>query len=173
MKLLKYMKKITEQSLSIRDKQKDICVSDVFHLWNHLVQRYNVLHLTNFLEAFASDADLKLILSMGKKTLGEHVSSLEKEMLTYGIPLPYRHPEQTRPVSNMEIITDRYIYRRVLRGIQSFLPTHLMAYIHTTCPNIRELFLTFLVQELELYDKFVEYGRFKSYLVMPPNYKSS
>ncbi|WP_027364827.1 DUF3231 family protein [Desulfotruncus alcoholivorax] len=173
MKLLKYMKKITERTLSTGDRQKDICVSDVFHLWNHLVQRYNVLHLTNFLEAFASDADLKLILALGKKTLGEHVSKLEKEMLAYGIPLPYRHPKQTRAINNIGAITDRYIYRRVLRGIQSFLPTHIMAYIHSTSPDIRELFLAFLIQELELYDKFIEYGKFKSYLIIPPTYKSS
>ena len=173
MKLLKYMKKITEQTLSNGDRQKVICVSDVFHLWNHLVQRYNVLHLTNFLEAFASDADLKLILTLGKKTLGEHVSKLEQEMLAYGIPLPYRHPKQTKPTYNVAAITDRYIYRRILRGMQSFLPTHVAAYIHSISPDIRELFLTFLIQELELYDKFIEFGKFKSYIITPPSYKSN
>lgn len=170
-KILQQMKKITKQTMPTREKQRGINVSEVFHLWNHLVQRYNIIHLTNYLEAFTSDADLLLILAMGKKTLSEHVSKLEKEMMTYGIPLPIRPPKQTQPSSNIEAITDRYIYRRVLRGIQNFLPTHLMAFIHSTSPEIRELFLNFLIQELKLYDKFIEYGKIKSYLVKPPAYK--
>ncbi|SFG56017.1 Protein of unknown function [Desulfotomaculum arcticum] len=173
MEILKQMQKITKQTMSTREKQKDISVSEVFHLWNHLVQRYNVIHLTNFMEAFASDSDLKLIIALGKKTLGEHVSKLEKEMMAYGIPLPVRPPKQTQPTSNIEAITDRFIYRRVLRGIQTFLPTHMMAYIHSTSPDIRGLFLAFLIQELKLYDKFIEYGKIKSYIIMPPTYKSS
>lgn len=157
--------------MSTGEKQREINVNEVFHLWNHLVQRYNIIHLTNYMESFASDVDLKLVLAIGKKTLSEHVSKLEKEMMSYGIPLPTRPPKQTNPINNIEAITDRFIFRRVLRGIQNFLPTHLSAYIHSTSPDIRELFLSFLIQELKLYDKFVEYGKIKSYEIKPPAYK--
>lgn len=171
MKISKQIQKIAELGMSTIEKQHNINVSEVFHLWNHLVQRYNVLHTTHILESFARDEDLKLILAFGTKTLSRHITVLEKEMLAYGIPLPVRQPKQTETTANMEQITDRYIFRRILRGIQGFLPTHTMAFIHTTSPKIRELFMSFLIEEMKLYDKYLEYGKIKGYEIIPPTYK--
>jgi len=171
MKIIKNLQKLSESTMSTGEKQNNINVSEVFHIWNHLVQRYSVIHLTDFLESFANDQDLKIILNAGKRTLGKHVSVLEKEMMTYGIPLPNRPPKYTKATVNIEAITDRFIFRRVFRGIQSFLPTHTMAIIHSTSPKIRELFLTFFMEELKLYDGLVEYGKLKTYELKPPVYK--
>lgn len=157
--------------MSTRDKQRNINVSEVFHLWNHLVQRYNVIHVTNALESFVKDEDLKLILKIGARVLGKHVKVLEKEMMAYGIPLPIRPPKQVQTTANLEVISDRYIFRRILRGIQSFLPTHTMAFIHSTSPKIRELFMSFMIDEMKIYDKFIEYGKIKGYEIKPPRYK--
>lgn len=171
MKIAEQIQRLTELGMSTRDKQRNINVSEVFHLWNHLAQRYHVIYTTDTLEAFARDEDLKLILDAGKKSLGKHTEILEKEMLEYGIPLPVRPPKQTQTTINMEQISDRYIYRRILRGIQSFLPTHTMAFVHSTSPKIRELFMTFLIEEMKMYDKYLEYGKIKGYLVLPPIYR--
>jgi spore coat protein CotF len=92
-------------------------------------------------------------------------------MLKYGIPLPVRPPKQTQTTFNLEVITDRYSYRRILRGIQAFLSTHIQAFIHSTNPNLREIFMTFMVEEMKLYDKFLEYGKIKGYEIRPPIYK--
>ena len=92
-------------------------------------------------------------------------------MMEYGIPLPIRPPKQTQTTAHFEDITDRYIYRRILRGIQAFLPTHMTAFIHSTSPKIRGLFISFLVEEMKIYDKFIEYGKVKGYEVSPPKYK--
>jgi len=171
MKITEQFQKITEIGMTTRDKQKAINVSEVFHLWNHLVQRYNVLYTTNTLESLARDEDLKLILNAGKKSLNTNITILEKEMLNYGIPLPIRPPKQTKITSNLEEISDRYIFRRITRGIQSFLPTHTMAFVHSTSPKIRELFMSFLIEEMKIYDKLLEYGKIKGYIIPPPIYK--
>lgn len=171
MKILKYIQQITELGMSTRDKQRNINVSEVYHLWNHLILRYNVIHLTNLLESCVNDADLMLVLKNGINTLEKDVKILEKEMLVYGIPLPVRPPKQVQTTSNLEEISDRYIFRRILRGIQAFLPTHTMAFIHSTSPKIRELFMSFLIEEMKLYDKFIEYGKLKGYEIKPPLYK--
>lgn len=92
-------------------------------------------------------------------------------MLTYGIALPIRPPKQTRTTTHVEQISDRYIYRRILRGIQGFLPTHTAAFVHSTSPKIRELFMDFLIEEMKLYDKFLEYGKLKDYVNIPPSFK--
>jgi spore coat protein CotF len=122
-------------------------------------------------ELYARDEDLRLILKYGKNTLGKHIDILEKKMTEFAIPLPLRPPKQTQNTVNLEVTSDRYIFRRVLRGIQSFLPTHSMAVIHSTSPVIRDLFLSFLNEEMKLYDKLVEYGKLKGYILEPPVYK--
>lgn len=171
MKILKYVGKIADIGKSTRAKQKSINVSEVFHLWNHLTQRYNVISVTETLEFFIKDEDLKLIFKLGRNTLTDNVTILEKEMMNYGIPLPTRPPKQIQTTETVEQISDRYAYRRVLRGIQAFLPTHTMALIHSTSPKIRDLFMSFLIQEMKIYDKFLEYGKIKGYLIQPPLYR--
>ncbi|ATW23630.1 DUF3231 family protein [Candidatus Formimonas warabiya] len=171
MKIFRKIHKISELGMSTKEKQRNVNVSEVFHLWNHLVQRYNVIYITDTLVTFARDEDLKIILNTGKKTLVGHIGTLEKEMIAYGIPLPIRPPKHTQTTSHAEQISDRYIFRRVLRGIQSFLPTHTMAFVHSTSPAIRELFMSFLIEEMKLYDKFVEYGKIKGYEIVPPMYR--
>lgn len=168
---MQQLQKLGELNLSTSDKQQEINVSEVFHLWNHLVQRYYIISVTNILEAYAKDGDLKTILGVGRSTLEEHINLLEREMMNYGIPLPARHPKQTVLTSNIEHITDRYIFRRIFRGIQGFLPTHTMAFVHSTAPKIRQLFMSFLVEEMKVYDRLVEYGKLKGYEVMPPVYR--
>ncbi|WP_042331036.1 DUF3231 family protein [Desulfosporosinus orientis] len=171
MKILKYFKEITEMNKSLRDKQRNINVSEAYHLWNHLMQRYNVIYITNLLNSFVKDNDLKLVLRYGNKVLSKHIKLLEKELLNYGIPLPLRPPKQTQKTVDFELISDRQIYRRILRGIQAFLPVHTMAFIHSTSPKIRDLFLSFMNEEMEIYDMYLEYGKIKNYLLKPPIYK--
>lgn len=171
MEILSEIQKLKELGMSTKDKQQIINVSEVFHLWNHLTQRYYIIYITDIFEYVARDEDLLLVIKAGKKTLSNHVEILEKEMLNYGIPLPNRPPKQSQPIEDIEEFSDRYIYRRILQGIQSFLPTYIMALIHSTSPKIRDLFISFLVEEIKLYDKFLEYGKLKGYLLEPPTYK--
>lgn len=171
MKILKYIGKISEIGKPLRDKQRTINVSEVYHLWNHLMQRYNVIHITNLLNSFVKDDDLKLVLNSGSKILTKHTKLLEKELLNYGIPLPLRPPKQTPKTVNSELISDRQIYRRILRGIQAFLPVHNMAFIHSTSPKLRDLFMSFMGEEMEIYDEYLEYGKIKDYLIRPPVYR--
>jgi hypothetical protein len=171
MKILKYVGKISEANKSLRDKQRTINVSEVFHLWNHLMQRYNVIFVTNLLNSFVKDDDLKLVLEVGNKTLTKHTKLLEKELLNYGIPLPLRPPKQTQQTVDTELISDRQIYRRILRGIQAFLPVHTMAFIHSSTPKLRDLFMSFMEEEMKIYDKYLEYGKIKNYLIRPPAFK--
>lgn len=172
MKIMEKIQRITELGMSMQDKQRNINVSEVFHLWNHLVSRYTVIQTTDTLGNYARDKDLKVVINAGIKALQEQVKVLETEMLTYGIPLPIRPPKQMKVSDNVEIFTDRYIYRRILRGIQNFLPTHTMAFVHSNSPKIRELFINSLIEEMKLYDKFLEYGKIKGYENRPPVYKT-
>lgn len=171
MKTLKYLGKIREINKSLRDKQRLLNVSEVYHLWNHLMQRYHVIYITNLYKNFVKDGDLKLVLEFGSNVLTKHIGVLEQELLNYGIPLPVRPPKQTQRIENLELVPDRLIYRRILRGIQAFLPIHAMAVIHSTSPKIRDLFMSFMNEEMKIYDKYLEYGKIKGYMIKPPVYR--
>lgn len=170
MKFLQQLQKIKELRMSRKEKQRTINVSEAFHLWSHLTQRYSVLHTTETLEPFVRDDDLKIILKLGKRALIRDIRILEKETALYGVPFPLRPPKQTKITEIADPFSDRYIYRRILRGIQGFLPTHIAAFMHSTSPKIRELFLNFLVEEMKIYDRYIEYGKLKGYEIMPPTY---
>jgi len=60
MVLTKHIKKLKEIGMSTKEKQGTINVSEVYHLWSHLVQRYNIIYITEVLVNFAKDGDLKI-----------------------------------------------------------------------------------------------------------------
>ncbi len=172
MTIASMLEKLTDITKSAEEKQKEISVSEVFHLNGHLQMRYDVLETTNILKNFSKSPDLSLILEHGVKVLQKQVDTLEKLMSDYKVALPPRPVFDANTATNIQFFTDRYIFRRIFRGIQSFIPIHATAFIQSTNPKIREEFKKFLNQEIELYDKFVEYGKIKGFEEVPPRYKA-
>lgn len=171
MKTMALYQRISELGKSTRDKQAEITVAEVWHLHRHLTMRYDVLETTNILHSFVKSKDLKLIMGKGKGILLDQIRGLEKLVKEYGIILPVRPPADSKSFSKIEIINDRYVFRRIFRGIQSFIENHAAAYIHSTSPKLREHFKKFLFKELELYDLLMEYGKQKGFLFVPPMYR--
>jgi spore coat protein CotF len=172
MEILAQIQNILEVGMSSAEKQKTLNVSEVGHLWDHLIGRYDVIETTNILNNFAQDKDLKLILSYGVSVLGNQAKTLEDLLAEYGIPLPMKPPESANSTLNIEIMTDRYIFREIFKGIQNILPAHTNAFLQSTSPKIRELFKDFMNEEMAMYDKFIEYGKLKGWTVVPPAYRA-
>lgn len=166
------IQQVSDIGKSKRDKQREITVSEVWHLWDHLLERYSVINTTQILDNFVEDNDLKYILNHGVKVLQTQASELEKIMGQYGIPLPVRPPAENKSTLEYQLIDDRYIFRRVFRGIQSFVPIHAEAFLSSPSPKIREVFQRFLLEEISLYNKFFEYGKLKAFVHYPPLYRS-
>ncbi|AGL03490.1 DUF3231 family protein [Desulfoscipio gibsoniae] len=171
MKLLEKLEQIGDLGQSKRDLQTELNVFEAGHLWNLLTSRYDVIEVTQVLRNFANDPDLKLVLNQGLKTLKQQVTELEDFISQYGLPLPKRPPASSESTIKVEVITDEYIYRRVLSGIQSFIPVHGLAMVQTTSAKLRQRFLTFLIKELKMYDKFLVYGQLKGWVMEPPAYR--
>lgn len=163
--------KISEIGTTVRDKQTLINVSEVWHLWDHLSERYSILNTTTIFRNFARDNDLRIVLDMGVKTLTQQVTDLEAVLGDYGIQLPYRPPTDVVSATQYEAIDDKYIFRRVFRGIQSFVETHAEAFLGSTSPIIRQKFKKFSIEEMDLYDKLIEYGKLKGFTLEPPPYR--
>lgn len=172
MTITSFVQKMADFTKSAEEKQKIITVSEVWHLNNHLQMRYDVLETTHILKNYTASQDLVFILEQGVKVLQNQVEMLEALMGEYQIPLPLRPAFDSNSTANIEIVTDRYIFRRVFKGIQSFIPIHATAFTQSTDPRIREIFKSFLYQEIELYDKFMEYGKIKGFDYVPPRYRA-
>ena len=172
MKITKSYQRITNKTKPTEEKQKILSVGEVWYLTGHLQMRYTVLHTTNILKNFTKESDLRLLLDTGVKILQAQVETLEKLMREYSIPMPPRPPFDVKSIANIELMSDRHIFRTIFRGIQSFIPVHAQAFTGSTDPTIREHFKKFLIEEIELYDGFIEYGKIKGYEVVPPRYKN-
>jgi len=168
---LENIEQIADLGQSKRDLQTELNVFEAGHLWHLLTSRYDVIEITQVLQNFANDPDLKLVLNEGLKFLKRQVADLENFMSHYGLPLPKKPPANSNTSIKVEVITDEYIFRRVFSGIQSFIPVYGTAMIQTTSAKLREKFLNFLNDELKLYDKLLVYGQLKGWVLEPPAYR--
>ena len=171
MKSLSVVQEISNIGKPKKIKQAQINTGEVFEMWDLLEARYDVIYTTQILQNNVRDDDLKIVITEGLKTLKKQAGELEKLIAEYGIPLPKKPPDDVTETTRLESITDEYIFRRIFRGIQSFLPIHMSAIIKSSSPKIRENFRRYLNEEIDIYDKLYEYGKFKNFLDSPPVYR--
>lgn len=90
-------------------------------------------------------------------------------MNLYRLALPQRPPKSVQLVEDSEVITDQYVFKRLFSGKQSFLDNHIRI-IRIIIYNdpLREIFYTFLKQEIELFDALCRYGKLKGWFDVPP-----
>lgn len=87
------------------------------------------------------------------------------------VPLPPKPPAAESTAHPIDTIADRYVYRQVFRGIQSFLPIHMVAYQESNTPGVKQMFKNLLIEEINIYDKFITYGLLKGWVLKPPSFK--
>lgn len=147
-------------------------VLEVSAVWRELVSRYEVIQLTQLLQNFAHDADLKLILTKGlMETLEKQVNKLEEEMNRLKIPLPERPPKSVKVPSTTGVFEDRFVFGLVFNGIQDMLERHVEHIrLITTRDGLRKTLIQFLQEELNIFDRMVLYGKMKGWLKSPPKF---
>lgn len=171
MKLMDKIGKLATLGKTREEMQERITVIEVWSLWNHLTSRYHTITQTQILANFARDVDLKALLTEGIKVLETQASMIEKELDAFGIALPECPPAKSSSSLNVEVIRDEHIFRSVFAGMASFMPTHFSGVLHATNARLREVFRTFLIDELDLYDDLMMYGQTKGWIENPPMYR--
>jgi len=170
-KIIEGIEQKSKSNKSRRDRQKDLNVLEVGYLWDILTSRYQTLETTKIFVSFAQDSDLKLILQQGVKFLQKEIEKLEPIAVDYGIPTVKKPSENPLSIFETEVVTDEYIYTNTLAGMQSYMPTLIIAFTHCTSAIIRSIFQEFLNNEMELYGDFIEYGILKGWVKNPPAYR--
>jgi hypothetical protein len=169
--IIKEIEKITSLGKSRTDKQKLLNSIEVGMIWDVLAARYDTIETTRVLLSFAKDKDLKFILQQGEKFLSREARIMEELTIEFGIASPMRPSANPLSIHDTEVVTDRYIFRQVLNGIQSFLPVLTYAFTRSISARIRDIFASFIAEELKLYSEFMEYGTFKGWVNSPPAFR--
>ncbi len=145
---------------------------EAFLLWDMLVSRYDIIENTQIYQNFGHDQDFKLLLQRGlNKTLEKEVNIMEKELNRYRIPLPNRPPKSVKIPANTGILEDQFMFKQIFTGIQAFLDNHVRTVRSvTTNDALRDMFIRFAKEELDLFNDICKYGKSKGWLEIPPRY---
>ncbi|MCR4440616.1 MAG: DUF3231 family protein [Peptococcaceae bacterium] len=148
-------------------KAKPFC-GEIYGLWQHLAQRYDVLELTQVFHNFTHDIDFKVILTMGINILEKEINFLEKEMDNMAIPLPPRPPKSINNPTNTEILRDELMFRTIYSGIQNFVIQQTKSILIFQNEELKNKFIKMLQSEIDFYNKLTAYGNLKGWLHVPP-----
>lgn len=153
------------------DSDARLGVAEAADLWDHLILRYDNIRTTELFLSVAHDADFKAVLNMGLKKLNEQCVRLEKELQDHGIPLPKKPPKTTLALANAETMDDDYMYRILMNALQGALMMHSKSFKECViCDDTRALIKKLFLEEIELIDKLLKYGKMKGWLNPVPTY---
>lgn len=151
--------------------QKNPTIKEAAQMWLKLTARYGTFEFTNYMANLSTGPDLKAAIAIGQGVLKKQSSELEKMMQKYAVPLPEKPPGAESTAQPIDAISDRYVYRQIFRGIQSFLPIHMVAFQESSTPAVQKKFKSLLIEEINIYDKFISYGILKGWVFKPPSFK--
>jgi hypothetical protein len=149
---------------AIVQKKEQLSTSEAFHIWDHIVMRYEQIELIGIFASFAHDTEFKVILQHGLYIYNKQLKKLEQLALKLNVPLPNRSPLPITSPIDPEIITDKLMYRIILSWELNSIDAHVRATIETIRnESLRKLWSGLLNTELEYYDKYLKYGKMKGW----------
>lgn len=153
-------------------QKPSIDIGEAFLLWDMLVSRYDIIESTQIYQNFGHDPDFKILLQRGlNKTIEKEVNIMEKELNRYNIPLPNRPPKSVKVSANTGILEDQFIFKQIFTGIQAFLDNHVRTIRSiTTNDALRDMFINFAKEELDIFNGLCKYGKLKGWLGIPPRF---
>ena len=150
-------------------RTESLTLTEAFHLWDHLTQRYDQLQMTELFSGVAHDPDFKAVLKQGINILTGQAKQLEQQVIQHGIPLPERPPSSIEIAIDPETLKDSFMFGTIFTGIVEAIDLHMRAVIETIKnDNLRSLFLTLLKDEVDMFDKFLRYGKAKGWTKVTP-----
>lgn len=151
--------------------REQLSVSEAYHLWHHINDRYIQSQLTQFFLGFVHDVEFQAILNLGVNILKKQIEMLEQLALKYEVQLPERPPASLQVPIDPESLEDRFMYQIVYKGIDDSIEVHIRAVIETLRnDSLRQIFLDLYEAELGIQDKILKYGKMKGWARVPPVY---
>lgn len=156
---------------NISHQKEQLSTSEAFHIWDHIILRYEQIELIGIFLNFAHDTEFKAILQHGLYIFNKQVKNLEQLALKFNVPLPNRPTEPVFSPIDPETIKDKFMYQNILSWELTSLDTHVRAIIETIRNDtLRKQWSKLLNTELEYYDKYLKYGKMKGWTRIVPIY---
>lgn len=154
------------------EDEQSIHAGEAYVLWAQLVARYDGLEIAEAMVNVAHDTDFKKLVEFGlDNIITNQIEKLEKKMIKYNVPFPERPAKHVRINNQLDEIKDESMYRLIFDTSQSALMFHIKAINICVNDELREMFMEFLKEEMDMYDKLVKYGKFKNWVRLAPSFK--
>ena len=170
MKIPGIVDKLADLGKTTQYKQHEISAAEAGNMWNKLVARYDLTESIMIKMNYIKDADLEKEVRYLLKKINRQIIELEKVMAEHAVSLALQPASEIKITENISSVTDRYIYIRIYQSLKRFLPVHMVAFQQSTSPKLREMFKTFLLEEMDLFERFQDFGRKSNLLPPQPEY---
>ncbi len=112
-----------------------------------------------------------MILQQGLQSLNKQVSELEQKALNFAVILPERPPASMKVAIDPETLTDAFMYSNIFSGMIEAIDLHMRSVIETiTNDSLRDYFYELLKDEINMFNKFLKYGKAKGWTKIIPIY---
>lgn len=164
--------------ISILKKAKSIDerldIQEAYNIYSLLRARYVSTQTVQLFKNFVHDADWEIILDGFEKHFNKQIDTLEKLGGKFHIIMPARPPLDVKFTTNINDITDEYIYKKIYHD----LIAELMSLIHavrstSSNDNLRAIIIKDLIIHFEDFDTLYKFGKWKGWEETYPVYKTN
>jgi len=151
---------------------KSILAGEVHAIWNFLTLRYLYREMTEIFKNYIEDTEFGILVhSSIHMALDKQIQKTEEVLKFYEIILPPSPPKGINTAVNSEALRDEMMYRLLLVGIQYFLETHAETLRMMSNDSLRNLFMSWMNDEMKIFDDLVKYGKVKGWYWGAPTYQ--
>jgi hypothetical protein len=148
----------------IRSANEQIDIQESFNIFNLLRARYVSMQTIQIFKNFVHDRDWDIILNGFMKHFKKQIDILEEFGSKYRIIMPGKPPLDIKFTTNINDITDEYIYKKIYHD----LIAELISLIHavrtsSTNDNLRKIIINDLKAHLADFDILYKFGKVKSW----------
>jgi len=154
--------------------KEQLDVASTYNLWELLRARYDSIEATQMLRNFVHDKEFDNLLGMFLKHFQTQTGQLEKEAKNFQIEVPTRPVIDIKTSTNVDEITDKFIYKRVYADMLAEMLS-LNSSVRTTLTNdrLRSTFKEYLQSHMSDFELLYKYGKLKGWQEVAPAYKTT
>lgn len=147
---------------------------EAFNIWNLLRTRYMSIETHTSMRNFVHDRDFLLLIDKFIMDFNGQAKLLEKEAEKYKLKLPSRPPKSLKFSTEIQEITDHFVYRRLFSDLLAeLLAINRAVRTSTTNDNLRKEFVDALLGHLINFQTLYKFGKLKGWTDVEPAFKTA
>jgi hypothetical protein len=158
----------------VKGKKESLDIQEAYNIYSLLRARYVSTQTVQLFENFVHDLDWEIVLEGFEKHFKKQITVLEKLGEEFHIIMPGKPPLDVKFATNINDITDDYIYKKIYHD----LIAELMSLIHavrstSTNDNLRNVIIQDLTIHFQDFDTLYKFGKLKGWEETYPVYKTA